>query len=656
MSAPKGSHFAICNPACASGYFSVLDYVVVTVPTAVSFNSTPSFTLNFGSALSGNVYIAVYDTASPTLGWNIIEQGNISGSSVTFPAQNTPISIPANDTLVFAVLSSSHTLPTTPTPSPTTNPSGSSAPLAGPTYYPTSGSYYGWAATAVANQLQFPVQSGYGGSGQSVAIVIDAPANQTYLAGYLAANGITRTGTVNDVQVDSTQCTTSSCGPDEGALDLQTIAGLAPGANVTVYDIAQLSFSNILNAYNTIISQNAATVVSSSFGGCESSGLVNQGEAVIAQAKAQGIIFVASSGDQGNECFSNGSYIVGTSYPASDPNVIGVGGTETNIFDQTGALTNFQLTSSAVWNDPNENATASASGGGVSSIISIPTYQQGLAGISSSTFRNEPDVSMPAQDTYVYYPNSGSNVSVFLGTSWGAPQFAALMAEVEQYCGGAKSTYPAALPYVAHSQSASAFIDVTSGNNQYQSSTPFFSAGTGYDNVSGLGTPKGMLMAQALCPNHTPVAGFYGMAPQSVMAQHLVQANVPVDIRPNVRDLTDLGRRDALAQTDVQVVVAPGPQIAEREAQIISTLQAHGMTITRTFPNHLIVNARGTTAVVEALFSTQLHDVAQGAYGRRYEPFTTALAPSGIAGNAVGFSMDNVIAFHHPIRHAVRVR
>jgi len=58
----------------------------------------------------------------------------------------------------------------------------------------------------------------------------------------------------------------------ETDLDVQTISGLAPGANIIVYDMGSLTDQAIEDAYNKVLSDGKASVVNSSFGGCESSG------------------------------------------------------------------------------------------------------------------------------------------------------------------------------------------------------------------------------------------------------------------------------------------------------------------------------------------------------------------------------------------------
>ena len=94
--------------------------------------------------------------------------------------------------------------------------------------------------------------------------------NTSYLNSYLTASQVTYTGTVTNDAVDGG----GSGDEPETDLDVQTIAGLAPGANIIVYDIGSLGDQQIEDTYNKALDATAmATAVNSSFGGCESSDL-----------------------------------------------------------------------------------------------------------------------------------------------------------------------------------------------------------------------------------------------------------------------------------------------------------------------------------------------------------------------------------------------
>jgi subtilase family serine protease len=165
---------------------------------------------------------------------------------------------------------------------------------------------------------------------------------------------------------------------------------------------------------------------------------------------AGGVAFVTASGDNG----------AGTSYPAASPNVISVGGTT--------------LTTNANGDYLGEVAW-SGSGGGTSSIegTAIPTV----------AYDANPSTGFSVYDST---PNgSATGWQVFGGTSVGAPQWAALIADIDQglaYLGQGSLTGTAAIAALK-ALPAGAFHDIVSGSNGGSS------AGSGSDLVTGLGTP-----------------------------------------------------------------------------------------------------------------------------------------------------------------------
>ena len=132
-------------------------------------------------------------------------------------------------------------------------------------------------------------------------------------------------------------------------LDTQMSLGTAPGAKETLYDLPDLTDDAVIAGYTAVDEDNAVDVVSSSFGECELdftaaynggvdfTGILKTFHALFQQGNAQGITFVASSGDNGalacvSAAFANNptngtNFVAGVENPASDPNVTGVGGT-----------------------------------------------------------------------------------------------------------------------------------------------------------------------------------------------------------------------------------------------------------------------------------------------------------------------------------------
>ena len=135
----------------------------------------------------------------------------------------------------------------------------------------------------------------------------------------------------------------------EASLDTQMSLGTAPGAKEIVYDMPELTDDAITAAYTAVVEDNVVDVVSSSFGECELdftaaynggvdfTSILKTFHALFQQGNAQGITFLASSGDEGgvpcvSKSFANNprngtKFVRGVENPASDPNVTGVGGT-----------------------------------------------------------------------------------------------------------------------------------------------------------------------------------------------------------------------------------------------------------------------------------------------------------------------------------------
>jgi kumamolisin len=325
---------------------------------------------------------------------------------------------------------------------------------------PIQGPDNGYTPVALANSFNFPVQNGHDGTGHTAAIIIDSNVANSDLSSFFSYFPIKRTGTISREIVSGTGAINKDV--DETALDTETIGGLAPGANIILYLIGQLSLADIDGAANQIVSENKADAVNMSFGGNEFKDATFA--AALKAGNAEGITFVASSGDSG----SNGGVV---SWPAVEPRVLALGGTD--ISYSSGKYVH--------------NKAWSGSGGGVSAIYAIPAYQKGLSGVASTTKRNVPDLAFPAYytDTFV----SGGWVGL-QGTSWSSPTYVALQLEINQVKGTRLGWVNAAIYSVFKKEHyATDFYDVTTGSNGA------YSAKKGYDNVTGLGSPIGEALA-----------------------------------------------------------------------------------------------------------------------------------------------------------------
>jgi hypothetical protein len=306
----------------------------------------------------------------------------------------------------------------------------------------------------------------------------------------------------------------------EADIDIEWAGVAAPDAQITyVYAI------DVLDAAQAAIDRNLAPILSFSYGSCEASVSADGAAALrdlAQQANAQGITWIASSGDAGAAACDQGSYPashgLAVSLPASLPEVTGVGGTQ---FDEGGNDIDYWEPNDGLgfpdhhtavvyipeiaWNSTSVKNGLQASGGGASTLFPKPAWQNG-PGVPANDARNVPDLSFSASvqhDPYLII--SGGSTYAGGGTSVSAPLFAGILALVNEAVvkssGGSPglgnvnpSLYEMAQPPAF---GASPFHDITSGNNIVPcvSGTPDcrdgsigFTAGNGYDQVTGLGS------------------------------------------------------------------------------------------------------------------------------------------------------------------------
>jgi hypothetical protein len=271
----------------------------------------------------------------------------------------------------------------------------------------------------------------------------------------------------------------------EIALDVEWAHAVAPKATIDLFEANSATFSDLLTAVQTAASTTGVNVVSMSWGGGEFLGENTYDSYFTTPAGHGGVTFVAASGDSGAPPI----------FPAISVNVLAVGGTTLPNLDSAG-----NYTSETGW---------SGSGGGLSAgttsqgFESQPSYQSGVV-TQSSSFRANPDVSydadpntgFPVYDSY----NNGTSApwGQWGGTSDAAPQWAGLIAIADQgraLAGlGSLDSASQTLPKL-YKLSASDFHDITSGTS---TGTPQYSAGTGFDLVTGLGTPIANLVVSDL--------------------------------------------------------------------------------------------------------------------------------------------------------------
>ncbi len=186
-------------------------------------------------------------------------------------------------------------------------------------------------------------------------------------------------------------------------------------------------------------------------------------------------------------------------FPSDSPHITVVGGTTLT----TGAGASY--TSETVWNWGIEYGDDGVgSSGGISLYYPIPSWQTNINMTSrggSQTMRNLPDVALTADNVWVIY--EGGQAGSFGGTSCAAPLWAAFTALVNQQ-GASYGHSPVgflnpALYSIANSANYNTdFHDITTGNNTWSGSPNEFYATAGYDLCTGLGSPNGTNMINAL--------------------------------------------------------------------------------------------------------------------------------------------------------------
>ena len=354
---------------------------------------------------------------------------------------------------------------------------------------------------------------GIDGTGQRVGILGRSDMNQSYIDAFRSQFGL-----------PPTQIEQHLVGPDPGitnaaseaALDLEWSGAIARGATI-VYIYA----GNFNDAAQGAIDQNLATVLSESFGTCEPQG--GAGLRLMAQqASAQGITWVASSGDSGAAgCDPHGFFNTAgnatmvsdgpaVAIPASFPEVTAIGGTQ---FNEAGGQywrssnnanggSAISYIPEVVWNETGAGGLL-ASGGGASLFFSKPAWQAG-PGVPSDNFRDVPDISFSAAGTHDPYMVINANGQRATGgTSAGAPSFAGVVAMLNQY---AVSRGAQAQPglgninpelYRLARTTTNVFHDITQGDNLVPctegspgcvNGSLGFAAGPGYDLATGLGS------------------------------------------------------------------------------------------------------------------------------------------------------------------------
>lgn len=291
----------------------------------------------------------------------------------------------------------------------------------------------------------------------------------------------------------------------EAALDLEWSGAVARDAQI-VY----VNSTDVITSATYAVDQNVAPVMSMSYGLCEAADLVDLPsiQSLAQQANSQGMTWIGVTGDAGAaDCEMTGNDPAQTGLavdsPGSIPEVTAMGGTMFN--EGTGAYwgVNGPNLGSALsyipemaWNESSVTNGLAATGGGRSIYFPQPSWQTG-SGVPNDGFRHVPDIAFNAAAGHDYYYLYSGGPTGVGGTSAAAPTMAGVVALLNQYL---KSTGLGNINptlYRLAQNAPSAFHDVTSGNNivpcvtgspDCPNGTMGYSAATGYDLTTGLGS------------------------------------------------------------------------------------------------------------------------------------------------------------------------
>ncbi|MBF9070803.1 S53 family peptidase [Streptacidiphilus fuscans] len=322
----------------------------------------------------------------------------------------------------------------------------------------------------------------------------------------------------------------------EVSLDVETAHAMAPGANIllvttpTAETLGVQGMPQMMAAEDYVVQHHLANVISQSFASAEgafsSTAALQNLRYAFQDAAANGVTVLGSSGDNGTSDSTKSPVKKGgtpipypsVEWPASDPLVTGVGGTYlcTDATATSGRTVDSTSNPAACQTNVGQAEVGwTDSGGGYSAIFSRPSYQDTLPAGSTAigAMRGVPDISLQASSStgglvYVSLPPDGSSgLSCgstpcssgwydIGGTSLACPQWAGLVAIADQINGGGLGPINPALYKVAANptQYAADFNDITVGNNTTSTTVPGYPASTGWDPVTGLGTPNAALL------------------------------------------------------------------------------------------------------------------------------------------------------------------
>ena len=482
------------------------------------------------------------------------------------------------------------------------------------------------------------------GAGQNLGLFEYEGTDLADLTTYFKNVGQTNNVPVTLLSTDgtSTSCVyRSGCDDTEQTLDMTQAIGMAPGlASLVVY--VGSTDTAIISAMTT--HSPLPTTIGCSWGWTPAD--ASTLDPYFEKMSAQGQNFFAASGDSSTWSSSN------EAWPADDANVVSVGGT-----DLTTASAAGPWKSETAWTD---------SGGGISPDgIAIPSWQK-LSGVinssnhGSTTLRNGPDVSANANFSfYVCADQTTCTANEYGGTSFAAPMWAGYIALVnQQLVANGDATIGFINPTIYAQNVTSSydtdFHDITSGTSGS------YSAVTGYDLVTGWGSPNAGLI-NALAPSNSNPAFTISASPTSVSVAQGSSGSSTITTAvsggfDSAIALSASGQPSGVTVSfNPTPIAAPGSGSSTMNLTVASntatgtysiTVTGTGGGITHTTSVGLTVTAQGTPAFTISASPTSV-SVVQGSNGT--STITTAVSggfDSAIALSASGQPSGVTVSFN----------
>ncbi len=505
--------------------------------------------------------------------------------------------------------------------------------------------------------------AGYDGTGQSIAVVGQAAVNLSDIQAFRKKFNLP----AKDPKLVLVGPAPTAAGGDliEANLDLEWSGAVAPNATI-VYVYSQ----DVLLAAQYAIDSNIAPVLTMSFGSCEQESTPEL-RAWAQQANAQGMTWLASSGDNGAATCDAGSSFgqaakgPTTSLPASIPEITAVGGTQ------------FAPDSAGYWsstNGPNGGSALSyipevswnlgfngTTGGGPSSLYTKPYWQKG-PGVPDDGARDTPDISLSADVNY-YVVSSGSPLRVG-GTSASSPSLAGVIAILNQYLVANGALSQPGLGninptlYRLAQAAPDAFHDITAGSNSVPcaqnspacvNGTMGFNAGPGYDLATGLGTIDAYKLVTQW-KNGTASTTTVAAAPASTDLNGTVQLTAtvtgggapPTGTVTFLSDLAEIGKAalTGAGTSPTASLAVPALRIATADGNVTASYSGDSVYDASSGTAKVNVQYPAGSAVVPSINPNPVYQQAPVSNGNSWYFTLTLAEKNGVASTITGFTVD----------------